>query len=248
MFVAALVRSLVADGTIGWDTTAGDLLGVAAPGTLTVEALVTHRSGLPRLLPGQERSRDPYGSWTDERFDAEVLPQLGALTGEPGVEPVYSNLAYAVLVRALETGLGAPWIDQLRTRVVEPAGLPGSAVGLLAPDGVVRSRSLTGRALDDWDVSTGPFSGGGGLCSTVPDMVRLLGSALAGTSELDPRRTPHAWEGSAPRWWHRGALLRSGCVLLVDVERKTVVAAHVAGGFPGRGAEDAERAVARLGS
>lgn len=252
LFLAATVRSLVTDGSWTWETPAAELLGVSAPDELTVRALLEHRSGLPRLLPEQSRELiDPYRAWTDERFDEAVLPRLPELiTGEPGREE-YSNLGYAVLTRALERDQGQGWLDLLRTRVLTPLGVDplGFSLGGSGRDGldVVLSRSLVGGAQWDWDASAGPFSGAGGLCAPVPLMLRTLVSALEHPSELDPRRTPHAWlAGPDGVYTFRGALMRSGSVVVVQPDTGRVGVAHAVGGMASRGAEHAEAALTRL--
>ena len=148
----------------------------------------------------------------------------------------------------------------MRERVVEPLGVPGSAVLLAPPDGsptpapapapaparALASRDLRGRPVPDWDVSRGPFSAAGGLCSTVPDMVRILRAALDAGSPLSPGDGPHAWQRHGTRAWHGGALLRSGSVVVVDTGTRSVAAAHAAGGLPGHGARHAEKALRAL--
>lgn len=255
VFLAAAARSLVGSGDLAWDATVADLLQVPAPPSLTVAALVEHRSGLPRILPEQRAVQDdPYSGWTTERFDDRVVPRLAELVaeGDPG-QVSYSNLGYAVLARALERSQGRDWIALVRERVVEPLGVPGESVMLAAPGGsdcpgprTVASRDLRQRPLQDWDVSTGPYSAAGGLCSTVPTMVHLLRTALDRGSALAPGDGPHAWEQQGSRAWHAGALLRSGSLLVVDISTRRAAAAHAVGGLPGHGARHAQRALARL--
>ena len=261
VFLAALARSLVTEGALAWDTRVGDVLGVPAPGHLTLTALVEHRSGLPRALPEQKPTLpDPYAGWTTERFDARVLANLTDLAPEPAPTASYSNVGYAVLARTLEVSQGREWIDLVRARVVEPLGVPGDAV-LLAPpvasptagastppDGrtAVGPRSLRGRPVADWDVSTGPFAAAGGLCSTLPDMARILRAALDAASPLAPGDGPHAWSNTGSRAWHAGALFRTGSLLVVDTSTGAVGAAHAAGGLPGHGERYAQKALGSL--
>lgn len=252
LFLASTVRALVARDALSWDTCVGDVLHAEAPASLTVRSLVEHRSGLPRLLPEQSRQViDPYTSWTHEQFDAAVLPRLAALVGESAGEEEYSNLGYALLTRVVESSQQQPWLDLLRALVIEPLGVDPAlfTLGGSGRDGqpVVLSRSLWGSRQWDWDLATGPFSGAGGLCTTVPAMREALVAALGQPSELDPRRTPHAWvrvrEGV---YSMHGGLMRCGSVVAVEAGSGKVGVAHAVGGMAGRGAEHAEAALTRL--
>lgn len=261
VFLAGAARSLVARGDLAWEVPVGELLGVPAPQTMTLASLVEHRSGLPRTLPEQKATlADPYAGWTTEHFDERVLGDLHGLAahGAPG-EVAYSNVGYAVLARVLERTQGAGWLDLVREHVVAPLGVPAGAVLLappqMSPAGPPRApagpaalgaRDLRGRPVAEWDVSVGPFAASGGLCSTVPDMVRMLRAALAAGGPLLPGDGPHAWERVGSRAWHAGALLRSGSLLVVDTGTGAAGAAHAVGGLPGHGARHAERALTAL--
>ncbi len=247
VMVAAVARALVADGALAWTTTVTQLTGVAAPGWLTLEALVEHRSGLPRLVPEQARMiRDPYGPFTDARFDDEVVPRLGELAPAVPTDPEYSNLGYAVLTRAIERSQGTPWLELLRDLVVRPAGLAREAVTLTPGADAVRARGLRGNVLEEWDLSTGPFSGAGGLWASIETMSALARTALDPGSLLDPLSGRTAWVDDRPRFWHNGATLRSGGIVVVDVDAGTVTAAHTVGGLPTSNATQAEKLVADL--
>lgn len=247
VMVAAVARALVADGALAWSSTVTELTGVEAPAQLTLEALIEHRSGLPRLLPEQARMvRDPYRPFTDTRFDAEVLPRLGELAGAVPAEPEYSNLGYAVLTRAIELSQRAPWLGLLRDLVVRPAGLASDAVTLTPGANAVRARGLRGNVLEEWDLSTGPFSGAGGLWASIDTVSTLARTALEPGSLLDPLSGRTSWIDDRPRFWHNGATLRSGGIVVVDVAAGTVIAAHTVGGLPTSNATQAEKLVASL--
>lgn len=250
VFVAALARALVSSGALDWDLPVGQLLGERTPEHVTVASLVEHRSGLPRVLPEQESAHaDPYRSWTVERFDARVLPSLAELASAgPRGESGYSNLGYALLGRAMEIAFDASWLDLVRHHVIAPLGLETETVSVRRPegieaqgDGALSPRSLRGRAVPDWDLSTGPFSAAGGLCATVADMSAALQASLDLGGHLTRSDGPQAWGWQEGRAVHAGALLRSGSLLMINPENGTVGAVHAVGGLPGRGAQLAER-------
>ena len=255
VFLAALAGSLVAQGRLTWQTPVAELLGAEAPPTMTLAALVEHRSGLPRALPEQKATLpDPYDGWTTERFDERVLGDLPALAAQGTAGDVsYSNVGYAVLARAIERSQGRGWLELVREHLVRPLGVPGEVLLVARPEAsspsgpfAVGPRDLRDRPVIDWDTSVGPFAASGGLCSTVPDMVRILRAALDAGSPLLPGDGPHAWERQGTRAWHAGALLRSGSLLVVDTGTGAVGASHAVGGLPGHGARYAERALGAL--
>lgn len=244
VLTAALVHAAVERGALHWETSVGEVLD--GGGAVTVAELVRHRSGLPRTAPGQRRELlDPYRRWTRERFDDEVVPTLDTLVDQHRrVVGEYSNLGYAVLTRVLEE-VGEPWLEQVRTTLVEPAGLDPAGFGVARATGecddVVEALSIWGRPLDEWVIGDGPFVGAGGLVATLDDVAALV-RATADGGLLDPRRQPHAWcleDGLAV---HHGALMRCGAVLAYRPGTGAVGVASAVGGraaFADRTAADA---------
>jgi CubicO group peptidase (beta-lactamase class C family) len=195
VLTAGLARAMVERGTWAWDTRVEEVLDSTSP--ITVAELVRHRSGLPRTAPGQRRELlDPYRRWTRERFDHDVLPELDALVDQHRrVVGEYSNLGYAVLTRMLEE-VGGPWLEQVRSTLVEPAGLDPTAFDVARRTGerddVVEALSIWGRPLDEWVIGDGPFVGAVGLSRGHP---RRHGGARAGLGRRRPVRSLSA----APR-------------------------------------------------
>ncbi|GII99870.1 CubicO group peptidase (beta-lactamase class C family) [Sediminihabitans luteus] len=258
IFTAALCHALVDAGSLTSRSTVTELVGVDAPPIMTVQNLVEHRAGAPVLPPGYSHlTEDNYGAWTAQRFDEQVMGRLAdvATAVTPRSVPEYSNVGYAVLTRSLERAFRRPWIDLVREHVLAPVGVDPGAFAVGAPSSTVlppavrtlqaRGR-LRRRTLDDWDVTTGPFAGAGGLASTVPAMADVLDRVLDQGGPLHPGRTPHAWSVDGARAGVQGALMRSGSIVLVDTDTRSVGVAHVAGGLPGWGDRLASRALRRL--
>ncbi len=215
VLTAGLAHAMVERGTWAWDTRVEEVLDSTSP--ITVAELVRHRSGLPRTAPGQRRELlDPYRRWTRERFDHDVLPELDALVDQRRlVVGEYSNLGYAVLTRMLEE-VGGPWLEQVRSTLVEPAGLDPTAFDVARRTGerddVVEALSIWGRPLDEWVIGDGPFVGAAGLVATLDDMAALVRASADG-GLLDPSRQPHAWRVDDGLAVHHGALMRCGAVV-----------------------------------
>lgn len=143
VLVAVLTARLIQDGLLDLDVPVSRLApGLdlsrlpAAPGVdlrrdLTVDHLLSHRSGLPDpvLPPRGHRTEcslaallaDPARRWTT----AEVVAQTEGMapTGAPGRRFAYGDASYALLQCVLEEVAGAPYPELLREHVLAPAGM-----------------------------------------------------------------------------------------------------------------------------
>lgn len=183
-----------------------------ANGPITVRHLLTHTAGLSYGIfdPGT-----PIFTAYNERrvLDAnqtlaqmmDVLAEL-PLTFHPGTRWEYS-VATDVLSRLVEVVTGQAFADALLSRVLQPLGM--SSTGFFVPAeqqhhlaGYYQGASLTDplerglKCVDDALPYPGAFrrpmprqSGGGGLVSSLPDMVALMRSLLPGGPSLLKRET-----------------------------------------------------------
>lgn len=142
LFSAVLTARLVQQGLLdlddrvsrlapGLDLSTLPAAGVDLRRTLTVDHLLSHRSGLPDPLmpPRGHRTecslaallRHPGRRWTTEQVLAQTsgLPALGV----PGERFAYSDGGYALLQRVLEEVAGAPYPELLHEHVLAPAGM-----------------------------------------------------------------------------------------------------------------------------
>ncbi len=140
---ATLAARLVAQGRIDWQTTVGAALGAAVPTMhpavreITLEQLLSHRSGLPenagrlrslRLIAGHGRA-DPAAQRL--AYAAAVLGQ--APEQPPGTMFGYSNAGYTVAGAMLEAATGRSWEALMQAEVFGPLGLSSAGFG---PPGV----------------------------------------------------------------------------------------------------------------
>lgn len=257
VLTAGLIRALVAEKSLTWATPATDILGGSATPAVTVESLVRHRSGLPRILPrtyGAPVKGDPYIAWTTQKFDHDVVPNLADLVVARSVDKEnYSNLGYAILTRMAETITGDEWLTAVREKVIDPLGVDPNAFTITPPTNATLPLDGAGEPLADWDLSTGPFCGVGGLWSTLPALADLLGAkgAQGKRSPLFPPldredAAPHAWQHGGLGQdvaWHNGMTLRQGA--WVETSPGRTVLAHRTGGVTGFAAGAARRAAHR---
>lgn len=188
-----LLADLVDTGAVRLDDTLGELLpdvrfaDADVAGT-TVEQLATHRSGLPRDVPGgllrrltQGLGNDPFG----ELSPGDVLAAAAAADAGPR-EPSYSNFGFAVLGQALARHAGMPYEELLRERVLAPLGMTATVVvrpGEALPGEPGELRGGTPAA--PWR-GWGYAPAGGAIWSTAADLGRLVGGVATGTA-------PGAW-------------------------------------------------------
>lgn len=128
---AALAGVLVQQGKISWNTTVGevfsdlpDVRGVYK--SVTLEELLSHRSGLPGFDTAETAAQIPTEFPGDLRHQrvglaSWVLQQSPA--NEPGTAVVYSNVGYFVAAVMLERASGQLWEEALRDKVLAPLGL-----------------------------------------------------------------------------------------------------------------------------
>jgi CubicO group peptidase (beta-lactamase class C family) len=124
-FTAASIMQLRDEGKLALDDPLSRHVPGVAHGALTIRGLLTHLSGLQREPPGEiwETMEDP----TREELLASLVQAEQVL--EPGQHWHYSNLAYALLGEIVVRLSGRPWLDHVRERLFEPAGLERTTFG-----------------------------------------------------------------------------------------------------------------------
>lgn len=137
---------------------------------ITIEALLTHSSGLPR---------EAGAHWTD--FNFPTAEQLRALMSDrqaaysPNVRWKYSNLAYSIAGMVIEAVSGQRWADYVDQHIYRPLGMTNSSV-----DRNVAGLAVGyGRLMPDVTRAVNPFidargmAAATGITSTVDDMAKF---------------------------------------------------------------------------
>jgi CubicO group peptidase (beta-lactamase class C family) len=157
---------------------------------ITIEDLMTHRSGLAYVLSVPPPLGPAYGKLSLRQDQDRWLAELAKLplAHQPGDRLTYSH-ATDVLGIALSRIEGRPLADVLAERIFEPLGMPDTGFSV-SPDG--RRRAATMYKLDENNVlrhdvmgpppiTDPPFcTGGAGLWSTVDDYLKFARMLLAG--------------------------------------------------------------------
>ncbi len=156
-----------------------ELATVASPfgaiETVTIRRMLSHESGLQTDPPGTD--------WLVPEYEGSAernLARAGAVatTIPPNTQQKYSNLAYQLLGEIVARGSGLPYPEYVRTRILEPLGMDGSAFEPL-PEALL-DRRATGYAARFLSDELAPASipptvwAEGGLWSSVDDLARWL--------------------------------------------------------------------------
>ncbi len=198
VFTAVLIGRLVERGAFELETPIGALLPAAElaglpaaagvdPGTqVTVEHLLSHRSGLPDpLLPPRGHRTDcsvtALAGDLDRRWTlTDVLTQTRGLpaVGRPGERFGYTDAGYALLLRIAEERAGAPARELLRSQVFEPSDMrathqPHDTATAAELAQLVIAPMWLGRADVSRSTALSIGSVDGGAVTTAEDLVRF---------------------------------------------------------------------------
>jgi CubicO group peptidase (beta-lactamase class C family) len=144
---AVAILKLVEEGRLSLDDKVLPLLGdLAPPGgaisdprvdTITVRQLLQHTAGFDRTLSGDPLFMPRAGAAL-KRQKAKAPPSCqtilrdvlsGPLDFDPGARHAYSNLGYCILGRIIERVGDTSYMGVAQSRVLEPAGASGLALG-----------------------------------------------------------------------------------------------------------------------
>ncbi|MCL3861241.1 serine hydrolase domain-containing protein [Actinotalea sp. K2] len=196
-FTGLLYADAIARGEVDPGSTLGELLplGDVPAAAVRLDALSTHRSGLPRLPRSAQPLRrsialwwqgtNPYGEDLPGLLDQVRDVRLGRPTA------VYSNLGFELLGHALASAAHLPYADMVRERITTPLGMDHTYVPTRPEElqeGALAGTSRSGRPREPW---TGEAIGpAGGIRSSITDMARLTAALLdgscPGTAALEP--------------------------------------------------------------
>jgi CubicO group peptidase (beta-lactamase class C family) len=133
---ALLCGMAVDEGLLAWDSRVGDALGPEFPmrdeyRRLSLDILLSHRSGLPAALPTKEWlsyfGTDADASAERGRMAAAVLALKPAHA--PGKAFLYSNFNYVVAGAMLEKVYARSWEELMRERLFDPLGMETAGFG-----------------------------------------------------------------------------------------------------------------------
>ena len=200
VFTGLLLADMVVRGETALDATLSALLGLPdqAGGAITLRALATHTSGLPRLMPGWRMAARALTAHPDPYRGIGLARVTAALQRHPPGAPGtfrYSNLGYDLLGAALAAAAGSTWPALIAERICGPLGLTATGVG--SDPTTARGHDQVGLPVPYWDSTALP--GSGALVSCPADLERFL------RAQLVPDRTALAEAIRLSRVPHTGA-------------------------------------------
>ena len=162
---AAIIATLIDDGTLHLDERASDYIGSFGDdkATITLRQLLAHTSGLPK---GEAPCVSDAASTLEACADAIAHLPMSAM---PGVQFAYGENSYQVAGRMAEVATGTAWHDLFIERIAAP-------LGMTATDYAMRS-------VDDGIVPIANPRISSGLRSTARDLsyyTRMMASGGAG--------------------------------------------------------------------
>jgi CubicO group peptidase (beta-lactamase class C family) len=137
---ATMIATLVEEKKLRWDSTVAEVfpklkVHEAARG-ITLEQLLSHRSGLPANMRGNPEVAKLYSL---DNHTVQARRWLTALRlsekpdHEPGTKFVYSNTGYMIAAHMAEEVTDRSWEDLMRERLFTPLGMASAGFG---PPGV----------------------------------------------------------------------------------------------------------------
>jgi CubicO group peptidase (beta-lactamase class C family) len=169
---------------------------------ITIENLLSHRSGLPnylycfenkRRINGPAPTNDSILKWFSE---ADSLPKP---YNRPGKSFSYNNSNFILLASIIEKVSGNSYEQFIRTRIFEPLGMTQTFIDTIAPNSLLKHRTTgyQGNKPREREFFDGVY-GDKGIYSTVGDMERwyvaLHSGCLLSKNWIKEAFTPRSFE------------------------------------------------------
>ncbi|MFT3823514.1 MAG: serine hydrolase [Chitinophagaceae bacterium] len=180
-FTAMLIMQLVNENKLRVTDSAGKFLSGYTNGSVTIQQLLTHQSGIPNYTEND----DYKGAILSQRFSTEELVKKfcsDPLEFTPGEQFHYSNSGYVILAAIVEKVTGKKFGEVLAEKVFIPAGMTHSFFGTVANAATAKGYS------DNTPEIIYPLenvTGAGGITSTAEDL--LLWSEALSSYKLLPK-------------------------------------------------------------
>jgi CubicO group peptidase (beta-lactamase class C family) len=190
---ATMIATLVEEEKLAWSTAIGDVFGDLGEGmrpawkAVTVEQLLTHRSGAPGDVDPKLWAR----LWARDGTPVEQRVELvrGTLASEPASAPgtkfAYSNTGYAIAGAMAEKVTGKAWEELMRERLFAPLGMESAGFG--APGTAGELDQPLGHSAKGTPVELGPeddnppaIGPAGTVHATLADWAKFIAAHLEG--------------------------------------------------------------------
>ncbi|MDX6235030.1 MAG: hypothetical protein QOH68_4186 [Nocardioidaceae bacterium] len=206
--------------------------------TVTLRRLLSHESGLQSEPPGTDWSTPTYEGLVQRNLDRATEV---ATTIPPNAQSKYSNLGYQLLGEVVARVSGIPYVEYVRTHILDPLGMHDSGFEPL-PAGL-KDRLATGYAArflsDELPLASTPPTvwAEGGLSSCVGDLARWVsfqfreeGGPRTGSQILSG---PSLKEMHTPRYLADKAWTQAFCISWYAVRKNDTIWVQHSGGLHG---------------
>lgn len=222
VITAQAILKLADEEAISLDQPADDIVHWGLPRTITIGALLDHKSGLPRNHAGIGLGLvgDPYRNSSREAVIASLDTTMYGFPYNHG----YSNLGFAVLTDIIIHVTGNSWLEYAATLLSRDFGI---YTATLAPpfDAATKMSTFLRRDARPWSIGAGIYAGAGGLWTTLGDYF-LFGRKVVSNWGGSQWRS---WSTQGPLYFHSGRTRFSGSCIVVDLGRSVSVVAHTLG-------------------
>lgn len=180
----------------------GAVSAFGAVETVTIRRMLSHESGL--------MSDPPRTDWSGPVYEPDPAVNLSrvseiATSIPPNDQQKYSNIAYQLLGEVVARVSGVPYVEYVRTRILEPLSLSGTSHDPLSADLAGRCaigygpRGFSDELLESVAAPSCPAEGG--LWSCVDDMARWIAFQLR--EDGGPREGAQVLAGATLAEMHR---------------------------------------------
>ncbi len=193
IFTAAALADAIERGTLSLEDPLSRFLSLRAGGIgdRTLQQLVTHTSGLPRLPSGfawwwnvLRHPRNPYANYSHRDLMAYIETRKGSSL--PPGKFLYSNLGVGLLGHVLAAHGNTDYAGLIAQRVTIPLQMSRTFLPIPQTErpffAYPHTKSL--RPTPPWTMAS--LQGAGGLLSSLQDMLRFASAALSATPPLFP--------------------------------------------------------------
>lgn len=206
--------------------------------TVTIRRLLSHESGLQSEPPGSDWSTPTYEGVIQRNLEraSEV-----ATTMPPNAQSKYSNLGYQLLGEIVARVSGIPYVEYVRTHILDPLEMHDSGFEPLPPG--LNDRRATGYAArflsDELPLASSPPTvwAEGGLSSCVRDLARWVSFQFR--EDGGPRSGSQILSGTSLKEMHTARYLadkawtQAFCISWYAVRKDDVIWVQHSGGLHG---------------
>lgn len=174
-FTAMAALLLVEDGKLRLDQTLDDFFIDFPYKGVTVEHLLTHRSGLPNYLSVTEKDWQDQGLKSNTDLLNYLKENKPHMLGAVGRGFAYNNTNYALLALIIEQVSGRPFEEFMQKRIFDPLGMKNTYIYSSRNQNIPSDHLTKGylyRGVEDKMVAPDGIVGDKNMYSTVEDLLK----------------------------------------------------------------------------